>query len=138
MCKRGICNNSQTSVFIWTFITIWLELSTSASMKNIEIVDFSALSVSQVAREVGRRLRAERIRRGMSQVEMAAQAGLSARTYRRLEAEGVGTVQALLAVLRICDRLRALQVFLPQASLPEVRTPLSEKTLPRVRRSISG
>ncbi|WP_458766290.1 helix-turn-helix domain-containing protein [Cupriavidus basilensis] len=107
-------------------------------MKNIEIVDFSALSVSQVAREVGRRLRAERIRRGMSQVEMAAQAGLSARTYRRLEAEGVGTVQALLAVLRICDRLRALQVFLPQASLPEVRTPLSEKTLPRVRRSISG
>lgn len=104
-------------------------------MKTDELVSFEALSASQVAKEVGARLRAERIRRGMSQTEMAERAGLSTRTYRRLEAEGAGTVAALLAVLRVCERLRALQVFLPQAHLPEVRTPLSASTLPRVRRS---
>ena len=84
-------------------------------MKIDEIVSFESLSASQVAKEVGARLRAERIRRGMSQTEMAERAGLSTRTYRRLEAEGAGTVAALLAVLRVCERLRALQVFLPQA-----------------------
>lgn len=104
-------------------------------MKIDEIVSFESLSASQVAKEVGARLRAERIRRGMSQTEMAERVGLSTRTYRRLEAEGAGTVAALLAVLRVCERLRALQVFLPQAHLPEVRTPLSASTLPRVRRS---
>lgn len=96
---------------------------------------FEALPASQVAKEVGLRLRAERIRRNMTQIEMAERAGLSARTYRRLEAEGAGTVAALLAVLRVCERLRALQVFLPLAQLPEVRTPLSDATRPRVRRS---
>lgn len=107
-------------------------------MKTDELVNFEALTASQVAKEVGARLRAERIRRGMSQTEMAERAGLSTRTYRRLEADGAGTVAALLAVLRVCERLRALQVFLPQAHLPEVRTPLSASTLPRVRRSSNG
>ncbi|WP_420804044.1 helix-turn-helix domain-containing protein [Ralstonia chuxiongensis] len=106
-------------------------------MRTNELVSLESLSASQVAKEVGVRLRAERIRRGMSQAEMAERAGLSTRTYRRLEAEGAGTVAALLAVLRVCERLRALQVFLPQAHLPEVRTPLSASTLPRVRRSAS-
>jgi len=104
-------------------------------VKNTDFVNFEALPASQVAKEVGLRIRAERIRRRLSQAEMAERAGLSTRTYRRLEADGAGTVMALLAVLRVCERLRALQVFLPQADLPEIRTPLSSSTLPRVRRS---
>lgn len=97
--------------------------------------DFDSMSNVEIAQAVGERVRAERIRQKKSQAEFAALAGVPLRTYQRFEVNGLGTVETLAAALRACQRLRGLQVALPQPTLPERQTPLSRLTPPRVRRS---
>jgi transcriptional regulator with XRE-family HTH domain len=95
---------------------------------------FDSMSNVEITRAIGERIRAERIRQSKSQAEFAALAGIPTRTYQRFERDGSGTTETLVAVLRACQRLRVLQVALPQPTLPERQTPLSRLTLPRVRR----
>lgn len=96
--------------------------------------DFEEMTISELSTEIGIRLRAERIRLGLTQADMAARARLTARTYRRLETSGMGSVRVLLAVLKACNRLKALQISLPQRELPKVRNALAIVEQSRVRR----
>lgn len=96
--------------------------------------DFEEMTISELSTEIGIRLRAERIRLGLTQADMATRARLTARTYRRLETSGMGSVRVLLAVLKACNRLKALQISLPQRELPKVRNALSIVEQSRVRR----
>jgi transcriptional regulator with XRE-family HTH domain len=105
-------------------------------MATYEITGFDSLSDLGIAREIGDRVRAERIRQSKSQLEFSAAAGIPLRTYQRFERDGSGTIETLVAALRACNRLRALQVALPQPTLPERQTPLSRLTPPRVRRAL--
>lgn len=102
---------------------------------NYENSYFDSLDDAEIAREIGDRLRAERIRQNRSQLEFSVAAGIPLRTYQRFERDGSGTVETLVAALRACNRLRGLQVALPQRALPERQTPLSRLTPPRVRRA---
>lgn len=92
------------------------------------------MSVTNICRDIGRRIRAERIRRELTQLEMAALANLTIRTYRRLEADGVGTIRVLVAALRAYDRIKHLTMLLPQPDLAPTRTALAISMKPRVRR----
>ncbi|WP_322046641.1 helix-turn-helix transcriptional regulator [Paraburkholderia sp. J67] len=103
-------------------------------MNTYEIAGFDSMSDSEIVHEIGDRLRAERIRQNKSQAEFAAAADIPLRTYQRFERDGSGTIETLVAALRACQRLRGLQVALPQPTLPERQTPLSRLTPPRVRR----
>ncbi|WP_175995726.1 helix-turn-helix domain-containing protein [Burkholderia stabilis] len=103
-------------------------------MNTYEIAGFDSMNDGEIVHEIGDRVRAERIRQNKSQAEFAAAAGIPLRTYQRFERNGSGTIETLVAVLRACQRLRGLQVALPQPTLPERRTPLSRLTPPRVRR----
>jgi transcriptional regulator with XRE-family HTH domain len=102
------------------------------------LLAFDSLRDADVILAIGERLRAERIRLGLSQAEFAQKAAIANRTYQRLERDGVGNIETLVAALRACNRLRALQIALPQPDLPERRTPLSRYTPPRVRRPKVG
>uniref|UniRef100_UPI003F4FE012 helix-turn-helix domain-containing protein n=1 Tax=Caballeronia sp. LjRoot34 TaxID=3342325 RepID=UPI003F4FE012 len=107
-------------------------------MTTYEITDFDSLSDVEITQEIGERIRAERIRQSKSQLEFSAVIGIPLRTYQRFERDGSGTIETLVAALRACNRLRGLQVALPQPTLPERQTPLSRLTPPRVRRAIKG
>lgn len=95
---------------------------------------FEEMSISALSAEIGARFRAERVRLGLSQADMARKATLTIRTYRRLEVAGAGSVRVLLCALKACNRLKALQISLPQRDLPPVRNALTIAKQPRVRR----
>ncbi|QCP48326.1 helix-turn-helix transcriptional regulator [Trinickia violacea] len=105
-------------------------------MSNYEISSFDSMSDIEITLAIGDRVRAERIRQNKSQLEFARVAGIPLRTYQRFERDGSGTIETLVAALRACERLRGLQVALPQPTLPERQTPLSRLTPPRVRRKL--
>lgn len=105
-------------------------------MKIYEISSFDSMGDFEITQAIGDRVRAERIRQNKSQLEFAGAAGIPLRTYQRFERDGSGTIQTLVAALRACQRLRGLQVALPQPTLPERHTPLSRLTPPRVRRKV--
>jgi transcriptional regulator with XRE-family HTH domain len=72
------------------------------------------LSDEEVLAEMGRRLSATRIRSHLTQAELAAKAGISERTYRRLEkGAGLGSMEAFIAVLRAFHFIDRLEVLLP-------------------------
>lgn len=96
--------------------------------------EFDKMTISQLSAEIGIRLRAERIRLGLTQADMAERAQLPTRTYRRLETAGSGSVRVLLCALKACNRLKALQISLPQRELPKVRNALTIVEQSRVRR----
>ena len=71
--------------------------------------------IDELCRLVGDRMRAHRIRLARTQADVAASAGLSLRTYRRLEATGRGSVESLIAVLRVTGRVTAVAILFPEA-----------------------
>ena len=102
-------------------------------VENLSTLDKS-MAVTDICKEIGQRIRAERIRRELSQLEMAALSNLTLRTYRRLEAEGVGTIRVLVAALRAYDRIKHLAMLLPLPQVAPSRTALAISMKPRVRR----
>jgi len=100
---------------------------------NLSALD-KDMAVTDICKEIGQRIRAERIRRELSQLEMAGMANLTLRTYRRLEAEGVGTIRVLVAALRAYDRIKHLAMLLPLPQVAPSRTALAISMKPRVRR----
>ena len=68
----------------------------------------------EVLAELGRRLETTRIRNRITQEELAAKAGISVRTYRRLESgAGLGSMDAFVSVLRAFRLIDWLDVLFP-------------------------
>lgn len=86
-----------------------------SSKGQIRPIIFSALLTNEeVLAEMGRRLAAARIRSRLTQAELAAKAGISERTCRRLEkGAGLGSLEAFVAVLRAFRFIDRLEVLLP-------------------------
>lgn len=59
-------------------------------------MDFSLATPQEMAREIGSRLRAQRLQQAVSQDELAARAGLSISALKTLESSGKSTVESLL------------------------------------------
>lgn len=88
--------------------------------------DMAFLSDGDICNEIGKRIRAERLRKGLTQAEMSELSGIPLRTYKRLEADGSGSIATFVAAIRATGRLLGLQLLLPQPELPERRDLLAE------------
>ncbi len=68
---------------------------------------------SEIQRDIGRRIRAYRLQQNIAVEELARQAGLSKTTVTKMETGADFRLSSLIQVLRVLDRLDALQSFLP-------------------------
>lgn len=84
--------------------------------------DLRSLNDSDICAEIGRRIRHERLRQNLTQESLASQAGVALRTYKRFESAGRTNLETLVAILRVLNRLRLLDVALPAAQLPSHET----------------
>ncbi len=75
--------------------------------------DYRALSDPEIARRMGERLRALRLRRNRTQEDLAKSAAISVGTVKALEA-GRGKLGSLITLLRELDALDGLDGFLPE------------------------
>ena len=73
------------------------------------------LTDEAICREIGERLSRRRLEFGLTQAEIARQAGVAKRTLERLEAGGSVQLTTLVRVLRVLDLLSALERALPSA-----------------------
>lgn len=91
----------------------------------------STLSDEAVLVEIGQRLEQVRIERGLTQAELAEQAGISKRTIERIEAGAVAA--QLTQLVRICRVLGILERW--DALVPEpVMSPMALLKLQKKRR----
>jgi transcriptional regulator with XRE-family HTH domain len=77
-------------------------------------MDFQDLhSDEAVVAALGERLRAERLRRNLSQQQLAEQAGVGRMTVQRLEEGRSGSLTSLVRILRALGGLEGLERLLP-------------------------
>jgi transcriptional regulator with XRE-family HTH domain len=74
----------------------------------------SQLTDEAVLGELGRRLRQRRLERNLSQLELAAEAGVERKAVQRIEAGESVRVASLVRVLRALGLLEALDRLLPE------------------------
>lgn len=75
-------------------------------------MDFYAMSDAGIEKEIGRRLKELRLRKNLSQVELADAAAVARATIERLE-NGSGKIITLIAVLRELGQLENFSLLLP-------------------------
>lgn len=73
------------------------------------------LTDAAICLKIGERLSRRRLDLGLTQAEVAVQAGVAKRTLERLEAGGSVQLTTLVRVLRVLDLLSALERALPSA-----------------------
>lgn len=83
-------------------------------------VDYSLASVEQLAHDIGERLSRIRLGRNLTQQALAAQAGISTRTLRRLEAGEGATLDTLIRVVRGLGLESHLEALLPDPGIQPV------------------
>lgn len=96
---------------------------------------FELLPPDQMCCTVGSRVRARRLAANFTQAELAARAGCSLSSVRRLEAQGQATLELLV---RVAQALHALDGFealfaLPQASIAQMERAQQVQTRQRAR-----
>ena len=79
-------------------------------------MDFYTLSDKGVEQELGRRIRALRLRKNVTQKELAQATTLSLNTIKSLEA-GSGKLSTVIAVLRELGALDQMDSFIPEPSI---------------------
>ena len=75
------------------------------------------MSDAALLAELGRRVQRARLNRNMAQAVVATQAGISRRALQHFEAGTGCTLGTLIKVLRVLERLDALDAFLPEPGL---------------------
>lgn len=76
-------------------------------------MDLTSIRNEEICLFLASQIRAERLRRGYSQVEMATKTGISLRTYKRIELRGTGSIQNLIIILRNMERISAVKLLFP-------------------------
>jgi len=72
-------------------------------------IDFSLASFSEIASELGARIRALRLDQGLQQTELASRAGVSRFVVQQLESSGQCTLTSLLRIVQTLGRESELQ-----------------------------
>jgi transcriptional regulator with XRE-family HTH domain len=85
-----------------------------------DIERLAGLDTVELCGYLADRIRAERKKKGLSQENFAAQAGIPLRTYIRFERQGTGTLETFIRAFKVFGNLRNLHLLFPQA-LPENR-----------------
>ncbi len=96
--------------------------------------DFGLATHREIARELGSRLRAQRLRQLLAQDELAARAGVSTSALKTLESSGRSTVETLIRVAAALG-LQAdfASLFLPHAPLTIEDLERTERARERMR-----
>ena len=93
----------------------------------------------EIAREIGRRLRAYRLQRNLGTAEVAARAGLNRNTIVNAETGANPRLDTIIKILRVLGRLDAFDAFLPAPSLSPLEVMRSaKKPRQRARRTSRG
>ncbi len=88
----------------------------------------------QLLRELGKRVRDERIRRKITQAQLATSASISPATLSRLENTGDSSLNTLIRVLRSLRRLDVLDEFLTAPEVSPVQALRSGQLAPDTQR----
>ncbi len=83
-------------------------------------MDFYTLSDKYIAIELGHRIKALRLRKNMTQKQLAAATTLSLNSIKSLES-GRGKLATLIAVLRELEALDHLENFIPEISISPIQ-----------------
>ena len=75
-------------------------------------MNYKAMTNAGIASELGERIERLRLERNMTQAALAAEIGITTKSYRQLVAGG-GKLENLIAALRALDCLDQLDNFLP-------------------------
>lgn len=76
-------------------------------------MDLTSITNEKVCSFLASQIRSERLRQGFSQATMAERAGIPLRTYKRIESNGMGSIQNLIIILRALERIMALKLLFP-------------------------
>ena len=82
---------------------------------NTNILNFNTLSNTAIAAELGNRLEHLRLQHNLTQQALAAEIGITPKSYRQLVAGG-GKLENMIAALRALNALEQLDNFLPEPS----------------------
>ena len=97
---------------------------------------WNEMTSPSILKEMGKRLKEYRLRKGLMQSELAESAGVGVGTIAKMERGGAVSVQILLSVLRSLDLLENLEQFLPEPPVsPLLLRRLQDGKIQRIRRS---
>lgn len=91
---------------------------------------FDFMTLPELARELGDRLRSCRLQRRLEQTELAERAGISDRTVRSLEKGAGSSVESLLRVMKALGILEGLNALVPPGPTIDPLILLKRKTMP--------
>ena len=94
-----------------------------------KMLDFTFASNAEVALELGRRLKAQRLAQNLQQTELAARAGVARGTVQNLEAKGQCSLESLVRIVRVLGLVEDL------ARMFELKAPQSVAELARIEQS---
>jgi len=77
-------------------------------------MDWTSLSSSVIVKEIGKRLKEYRLKKRLSQQELAEQAGISLFTVTKIESGKPVSINMLLRVMRVLRLLDNLEFLLPE------------------------
>ena len=72
---------------------------------------FSLAGNGEICRELGSRLKAQRLARNLGQKELAARAGVSAGTVKNLENKGQSSLESLIRIVSALDLMEELDTL---------------------------
>ena len=99
-------------------------------------MNWNSLSNSAIIEEVGKRLKDYRIRRKLTQQEVAEQAGISIFSVAQIERGKVVTMSVFLSVIRVLRLLDNFELFIPEIGISPIELlKLKGKTPKRIKKS---
>ena len=97
------------------------------------ILDYYTASDSRILQELGERLRALRLRKNITQEDLAQRALIAVGTVKALE-QGKGKLSSLVAVLRELDTLQQLDQLIPVNTISPLQIAEAKLKSPSLRR----
>ena len=105
---------------------------------KIIFMNWSSLSNSAIIEEVGRRLKESRLRKKLTQQEVAEQAGISIFSVAQVERGKAVTLNVFLSIVRVLRLLDNLELLIPEVGIsPMALLKLKGKTPKRIKKSKS-
>ena len=96
-------------------------------MSSISYINWGAMSDKAIMEKLGIALKKHRMEKGMTQSEVADEAGISRSTLSLLERGETVTISTLVRILRVLDQLQILSSFIPEEPFSPMQIALQER-----------
>ncbi|MCD6565278.1 MAG: helix-turn-helix transcriptional regulator [Bacteroidales bacterium] len=77
-------------------------------------MNLKRMSDQAIVKEIGNRIRKQRLLQNYSQSELATRAGISISTMQKLEYGTASTIKTVIQALRVLGKLESLNNFIPE------------------------